>query len=112
MTTTISYGQLGFGEDAPKLAELTDQVLFGDVWARTELAKRDRSIVTVAALVAMSRLEQLPFHLNFALSNGLTREELTEVITHLAFYSGCPTAASAITALRAIPVRTVERGER
>ncbi len=101
MTAEPSHGQRSMGDDAKKLAELTDQVLFGDIWKRTELTKRDRSLITVAALVAMYRLEQLPFHLNYALENGLTKEELVEVITHLAFYSGWPTAASAITLLKA-----------
>ena len=84
-----------FAAVAPKLLELTDQVLFGDVWERPGLAKRDRSLITVAALIALNRVEQLPFHLKRALANGVTREELVEVITHLAFYSGWPTAVSA-----------------
>jgi 4-carboxymuconolactone decarboxylase len=88
-------GQKGFGHIAPKLAEVTDNVLFGDIWERPGLSKRDRSLVTVAALIAMVRLEQLPFHLGKALEHGLTREELAEAITHLAFYAGWPAAASA-----------------
>lgn len=103
MSTAQNYGQQALGRDAPKLAELTDEVLFGDMWERTELSKRDRSMVTVAALVAMYRLEQLPFHLNRALDNGVTKVELVEIITHLAFYSGWPTAASAIKQLQALP---------
>lgn len=103
MTAPASYGQQAMGKDAQKLAELTDEVLFGDIWQRRELAPRDRSLVTVAALVAMYRLEQLPFHLQRALDNGVSREELVETITHLAFYSGWPTAASAIKLLSAIP---------
>ena len=83
-------------EFAPKLSELTRQVLFGDVWERPELAKRDRSLITVAALVALNRPEQLRFHLGKALENGLKKEELIEAITHLAFYSGWPTAMNAI----------------
>jgi 4-carboxymuconolactone decarboxylase len=89
------------GEDAPKLAQLTDEVLFGDIWERPQLSKRDRSLITVAALVAMYRLEQLPFHINRALENGVTKEELVEVVTHMAFYSGWPTASSAIKLLSA-----------
>jgi 4-carboxymuconolactone decarboxylase len=81
---------------APKLAELTEDVLFGDVWERPGLSKRDRSLITVATLVALNRTEQLPFHLRRALENGVTREEIVEEITHLAFYSGWPTAMSAI----------------
>ncbi len=84
------------GDIAPKLAEITDDVLFGDIWERPGLAKRDRSLITVAALMAMNRLEQLPFHLGRALENGLTREELVEAITQLAFYSGWPTAMSTL----------------
>jgi len=102
MTTEQSYGQQAMGRDARKLAELTDVVLFGDIWERPELSKRERSIVTVSALVAMYRLEQLPFHLNRALENGVAKEELVEIITHLAFYSGWPTAASAIKQLNAM----------
>ena len=101
MTTQQNYGQRAMGQDARKLAELTDQVLFGDIWERTELSKRDRSLVTVAALVAMYRLEQLPFHLNRALENGVSKDELVETITHLAFYAGWPAAASAIKLLGA-----------
>ena len=84
------------GDFAPKLVELTDRVLFGDVWERKELSKRDRSLVTVAALITMNRPEQLRFHLDRALDNGLKKEELIEVITHLAFYSGWPNSMNAI----------------
>lgn len=101
MGTEQSYGQQAMGKHATKLAQLTDEVLFGDIWERGELSKRDRSVVTVAALVAMYRIEQLPFHLNRAMENGVSQEELTEIITHLAFYSGWPTAASAIKLLNA-----------
>jgi 4-carboxymuconolactone decarboxylase len=80
---------------APKLIELTDNVLFGDVWERPGLSKRDRSVITVAALIALNRTEQLRGHLERALGNGLTKDEIIEVITHLAFYSGWPTAMSA-----------------
>jgi 4-carboxymuconolactone decarboxylase len=89
-------GNKAFGHVAPKLAEVTDKVLFGDIWERPGLSQRDRSLITVAALVAMYRLEQLPFHIAKALENGLTREELAEAVTHLAFYAGWPAAASAI----------------
>ena len=84
------------GDVAPKLVDLTEKVLFGDVWERPGLSKRDRSVITVSALVAMNRTEQLPFHLGRALENGVTKDELVELITHLAFYSGWPTAMSAI----------------
>src|SRR3954447_25137681 len=85
------------GDVAPKLAELTDTVLFGDVWERPGLSKRDRSLITVSALVAMNRPDQLRSHLALARQNGLTQEELVEAITHLAFYSGWPNAATAIS---------------
>ncbi|HKI12403.1 MAG TPA: carboxymuconolactone decarboxylase family protein [Candidatus Acidoferrum sp.] len=84
------------GDFAPKLVDLTDRVLLGDVWERPELSKRDRSLATVAALIALNRQDQLRFHLNKALENGLKKEELIEVITHLAFYAGWPNAMSAI----------------
>ena len=85
------------GDFAPKLASLTDDVLFGDVWERPGLSKRDRSLITVTALVALYRTDQLPFHLKRALENGVTRDELIEAITHLAFYTGWPNAMTAIT---------------
>jgi len=81
---------------APKLVQLTDDVLFGDVWERPGLSKRDRSLITVATLVALNRTEQLPFHLVRALENGVTKDEIVELITHLAFYSGWPTSMSAL----------------
>lgn len=84
------------GDFAPKLVELTDQVLFDDVWERKELSKRDRSLVTVAALVAMNRPDQLRFHLGRAVENGVKEQELIEAISHLAFYAGWPSAISAI----------------
>jgi len=96
MSKEPSAAEKIIGDFAPKLVELTDRVLFGDVWERQELSKRDRSLVTVAALIAMNRPEQLRFHLGKALDNGLKKEELIEVITHLAFYSGWPSSMSAI----------------
>src|SRR5574339_488531 len=92
----LSPAQKLVGDLAPKLAELTDDVLFGDVWERTELSKRDRSLITVAALVANGNPEQLTGHLNRAKENGLSETELAEVITHLAFYAGCPQAMSSV----------------
>jgi 4-carboxymuconolactone decarboxylase len=79
----------------PKLVDLTEKVLFGDVWERSGLSKRDRSLITCAALVALQRPDQLRVHLERALDNGLTKDELSELITHLAFYSGWPTAVTA-----------------
>lgn len=88
--------QGAIGDFDPKLAELTDEVLYGDVWQRPELSKRDRSLVTVAALIALNRPEQLRSHLIRARENGVTQEELVETITHLAFYCGWPNAVNAI----------------
>jgi 4-carboxymuconolactone decarboxylase len=84
------------GSFAPKLVELTDRVLFDDIWERKELSQRDRSLITVAALIALHRPDQLRFHLGKALENGVRKQELIEAITHLAFYSGWPNAMSAI----------------
>lgn len=90
------------GDIAPKLADLTDSVLFGDVWERPQLSKRDRSLVTVSALIAMNRPDQLRSHLARARENGLTELELVETITHLAFYSGWPNAVTAVAVAREV----------
>jgi len=95
-TDQPSPAQQMIGGFSPKLVELTDDVLFGDVWERPGLSKRDRSLITVASLVSLNRLQQLPGHLRRAIDNGVTLEELIEEITHLAFYAGWPTAMSAI----------------
>ena len=92
-----SVVQKMIGDIAPKLAQLTDDVLFGDVWERPGLSQRERSLITVSALIALNRTEQLPFHLRRALGNGITQEELIEIVTHLAFYAGWPNSMSAIT---------------
>lgn len=97
MNQNPSAAEKMLGHFAPKLVELTDGVLFGDVWERPELSKRDRSLATVAALIAMNRPDQLRFHLGRALENGVKEQELIEVITHLAFYAGWPSAMTAIT---------------
>lgn len=89
-----------FGDIAPALADYTDKVLFDDVWKRPGLSPRDRSLVTVASLVSLYRTNELPFHLKKALENGVSRDELIELITHLAFYSGWPTASSALAIAR------------
>ena len=81
----------------PKLIDLTEKVLFGDVWERPGLSKRDRSLITVATLISTYRPEQLRGHLRRALVNGLSKDELSEVITHLAFYAGWPASMSAAT---------------
>ncbi len=88
------------GDVAPKLAQLTDDVLFAQVWEGPELSKRDRSFATCAALIAMGKTEQMEFHFPLALRNGVTKEELVELITHLAFYVGWPSAMSAISRAR------------
>jgi 4-carboxymuconolactone decarboxylase len=90
------------GDFAPKLVSLTDDVLFGDIWKRAELSPRDRSLITVAALIAGGNAEQLPGHLSRARHNGLTETELKEVIIHLAFYAGWPRAMSAITVAKQV----------
>ena len=79
----------------PKLAEVSDKVIYGDVWERPGLSKRDRSLITVATLVALGRERQLEGHLSRALENGVTKDEIGEVITHLAFYAGWPAAMTA-----------------
>ena len=82
-------------EIAPKLADLTDSVLFGDVWERPELSKRDRSLITIAVLTALYRTDQLRGHIGRGLDNGLTADEISEVITHIAFYGGWPVGVNA-----------------
>ncbi len=91
-----------FGDIAPHLAEITDKVLFGDVWERPQLSPRDRSLVTVSVLVSNYRVNEMPFHFKRALDNGVTQEELVEVITHIAFYSGWPTAMTALSIARKV----------
>ena len=95
-----SASRSALGDFAPKLVELTDQVLFGEIWERPQLSKRDRSLITCAALVAMGKTEQMGFHFPRALENGVTRDELVELITHLAFYAGWPSAMSAMSRAR------------
>ena len=102
MSTEPSAAQKSLGDFAPKFVELTDKVLFGDVWERKELSKRDRSLITVAALLALNRTEQLRFHLQRALENGVKKQELIEEITHLAFYSGWPTAVNALNVAKEV----------
>src|SRR3954453_20374914 len=97
------------GDIAPKLAEITEDVLFGDIWERPQLSKRDRSLVTCAALVATGKTEQMSFHFPRAIENGVTQEEVVEMITHLAFYVGWPSAMSAITRAKEVLVDPKER---
>ncbi|MFY9901647.1 MAG: carboxymuconolactone decarboxylase family protein [Trichococcus sp.] len=99
----VTAGRDLLGDFAPKFAELNDDVLFGQVWSREkEFAPRDRSIVTVTALITGGNLEQLPFHLNKAKENGVTKEEIAEIITQLAFYVGWPKAWSAFNVAKEI----------
>jgi len=79
----------------PKLAESADTLIYGEIWERPHLSKRDRSLIVCGALMAMGRYEQLRGHLDRALTNGCTKDEIAELITHLAFYSGWPTAMTA-----------------
>ncbi len=102
MPDAPTAGRKAFGDIAPALADYTDKVLFGDVWERPGLSKRDRSLITVATLVALYRTNELPFHLKRALDNGVSRDELIELITHLAFYAGWPAASSAVTIARRV----------
>jgi len=92
-----SAARRAYGDFAPKIVELTDEVLFGDIWERPELNKRDRSLITCTALVALGKTEQMNFHFPKALENGVTKEEIIEMITHLAFYAGWPSAMSALS---------------
>lgn len=102
MTENLTPAQHAIGDFSPKLVDLTDNLLFGDIWERSELSPRDRSLITVATLVANGSTEQLVGHLRIAQQNGLTQAELTEVIVHLAFYAGWPRAMSAVTVAKQV----------
>ena len=91
-----------YADIAPALGEITTKVLFGEVWERPGMSKRDRSLITVATLVSLYRTNELPFHLKRALENGVTKGELIELITHLAFYAGWPAANTAILIAREV----------
>ncbi|MFJ1259408.1 carboxymuconolactone decarboxylase family protein [Cupriavidus sp. CuC1] len=84
------------GKIAPKLAQLNDEVLFADVWERPQLSKRDRSLITCTALVAMGKTDQMKSHFPRAIANGVTKDELVEMFTHMAFYAGWPSAVTAV----------------
>jgi len=101
-TTGWTGGQNAFGDFAPGLVHYTDRVLFDEVWQRPDLSKRDRSLITVAALTALGKTDQLQFHLGFARQNGVTDDELKEALLHLAFYSGWPNGMGATTVLKNI----------
>lgn len=91
----MTTGRDALGEVAPRLREVTDDLLFGEIWERPELSKRDRSLIVVATLTALYRTDQLRGHIGRALDNGVTREEIGEIITHIAFYAGWPSAVNA-----------------
>lgn len=101
-STGWTGGRDAFGDFAPGLVHYTDEVLFDEVWEREGLSKRDRSLITVAALIATGKPDQLRFHLAHARTNGVTEEELKEAITHLAFYAGWPNGMSAMTVAKQV----------
>jgi len=100
MTTEPTNARERFGDLAPHLAELTDKVLFGDVWENPALSPRDRSLVTITCLIALYRINEMPFHIKKAIENGVTRDEIAETLTQIAFYAGWPPAMSALTIVR------------
>ncbi|MGV6871916.1 carboxymuconolactone decarboxylase family protein [Pseudochelatococcus sp. B33] len=109
--TEKTPAQKAFGDFAPRLADITDDVLFGDIWERSQLSKRDRSLITVATLVALYRSNELEFHLIRAIEHGMKAEELRELIMHIAFYAGWPTAMTAIGIARKIIGPTVGKSD-
>ncbi|WP_262698106.1 MULTISPECIES: carboxymuconolactone decarboxylase family protein [Streptomyces] len=106
MTENTSTGWTGgknaFGDFAPGMVHYTDRVLFDEVWEREGLSKRDRTLVTISALTALGKMDQLQFHLGFARQNGVTDEELREALLHLAFYAGWPNGMGATSVLKRI----------
>ena len=102
MTQETATPRNPFADIAPALADYTDNVLFGDVWKRSQLSPRDRSLITVSNLIALYRINEMPFHLKRALENGVTRDEVIELITHLAFYAGWPAASTALPIARRV----------
>jgi 4-carboxymuconolactone decarboxylase len=103
-----SNARESFGDIAPTFVGYSEDVLFGDVWRREDLSLRDRSLITVAALVAEGMTEQLPYHLQLATQNGLKQDELIEGITHLAFYVGWPRAASALQVAKTVFIEAAQ----
>jgi 4-carboxymuconolactone decarboxylase len=102
MTTEPTNARKSFGDIAPHLAEITDKVLFGDVWENPALSPRDRSLVTITSLISLYRINELPFHLKKALENGVTKDEIVATITQLAFYAGWPPAMTALPIARKV----------
>lgn len=97
MTDDFNSARQRIGDFAPTLAALTDDVLFAEIWERPSLSKRDRSLITVAALVALYRTNEMAAHMKAAIDHGVTVAELIEALTHLAFYASWPNAQTAIT---------------
>ena len=106
----VGGGRTLFGGFAPKISELTDDVLFADVWNRPELPPRDRSLITVAVLTAGGDTEQLKFHLGRAIENGVTESELIEAITHVTFYAGWPKGMAAMGVAKQLFTETKNEG--
>lgn len=102
MPTEPTATRKSFGDIAPHLAGLSDKVLFGEVWENPDLKPRDRSLVTITCLIAMYRINEMPFHIKKALDNGVTREEIVETITHIAFYAGWPPAMTALPIIKKV----------
>ena len=103
MAKKQTAGRDQLGASAPKFAELNDDVLFGQVWSREkELSPRDRSFLTVTALITKGAFEQLPYHMQAAKKNGITKDEIAEMITQLAFYVGWPNAWSAFNVAKKV----------
>jgi 4-carboxymuconolactone decarboxylase len=102
MADAPTNARKNFGDIAPALADYTDKVLFGDLWKRPNLSPRDRSLVTITALIALYRHNELPSHLKRAIENGVTRDEIVETITQLAFYGGWPVAITALPIARKV----------
>jgi 4-carboxymuconolactone decarboxylase len=94
--------QQDVGPVSQGLVDYTGEVLFRDLWLRPDLAPRDRSLVTVSALIAAGQVAQIPFHLNRAMDNGLTKTQAAEVVNHLAFYAGWPNAMSAVPVFKSV----------
>jgi 4-carboxymuconolactone decarboxylase len=102
MADTPTNARKNFGDIAPHLADITDKVLFGDVWENSALSPRDRSLVTITSLISLYRINELPFHTKKALENGVTKKQIIETITHLAFYAGWPPAMTALQIVRKV----------
>ncbi len=102
MSQEPTAARKSFGEIAPKLAEIADKVLFGDVWEDNTLTPRERSLVTITSLISLYRTNELAFHLKRAMENGLTKDQIIATITHLAFYAGWPPAMTALNIAKTV----------